>query len=448
MTELHPAPTISLLMPVFNSMVDFGRGNGVFLLPDAIDSLLNQSYPDFEIIILDNLSDDGTFQFCEELQKRDSRVKPHRDICRRTPEESIHKLIQLATGRFSVIVNDDDLWHPEFLETLINFHLKDSYDLVYSNGEYISISGRPLGKLINREDWIYSDAESNLSNFCRYIHNRNPFPISFGIFRTSILKAHYPKNKFHKYKANTDNVFVCQLLNVTNRIAFIDKSLFFYRSKKREYFHQVEFGYDSQVSKEIEVLDLIEHQFSFSKIIAKQISNSDIDDSEKLIMQIANSNAFFNHMLRMMVWQLEKAGLTLRDFRIITRLILMLNQILSLSMINTYAKPFRFSEFIARTQNKQFTRDLQDLSDSLEQLLQASGHNVSESFLADLETSLIQLQMGLIPSQVKRLTINFQFVLNLLSKFISRKLSFKPRIIFTYFSSVKSLKFLSVSKLQ
>ena len=136
------SPIISLIMPVFNSKSDYERGNGKFLLPEAIDSILSQSFKQFELIILDNLSDDGTFEYCNTLLKSDERIRLIRDNLRRSPEESIFKLIQLATGEFTVIVNDDDKWDENFLSTLLESHKSGSYDLVYSNGQYLKFASQ------------------------------------------------------------------------------------------------------------------------------------------------------------------------------------------------------------------------------------------------------------------------------------------------------------------
>ena len=329
------SPIISLIMPVFNSKSDYERGNGKFLLPEAIDSILCQSFKQFELVILDNLSDDGTFEYCNTLLKRDERIRLIRDNLKRSPEESIFKLIQLAAGEFTVIVNDDDRWDENFLSTLLELHNSGNYDLVYSNGQYLNLDNTLLGKITKDKSFVYSNETLQLNNFSRYIHNRNPFPISFGLFRTHILRKYYPEFKFHTYRANMDNLFICNLLLNSMRIKFIDYDLFFYRHKSRSYEHASEFKYSSEVPPEREFAELLEHQAEFYKVIATKINHSSLDNSDKSIAQTVNSNAFIEYVLKMSKWQLEKPGLSKVEFSFVVKIVSALEIILSIILINS-----------------------------------------------------------------------------------------------------------------
>ena len=332
------SPIISLIMPVFNSKSDYERGNGRFLLPEAIEAILHQSFGQFELIILDNLSDDGTFEYCEGLVKSDHRIKLIKDSVRRSPEESIFKLIQQATGEFTVIVNDDDKWDENFLSTLLNVHKSGNYDLVYSNGQYVNLDDVWLGKITTGDSFVYSDEALQLNNFIRYIHNRNPFPISFGLFRTPILRNYYPEHKFHTYRANMDNLFISNLLLNSKKIKFIDCDLFFYRHKSRSYEHASEFKYSSAVSPEREFAELLEHHGEFYKVVAAKIEDSSLYISDKLIAQSANSNAFIEYVLKMSKWQLEKPGLSKVEFSFVIKIVSSLELILFHVLISSGAE--------------------------------------------------------------------------------------------------------------
>jgi glycosyltransferase involved in cell wall biosynthesis len=322
-------------MPVFNSMSDFERGNGNFLLPHAIQSILEQTFTDFELIILDNISDDATFDFCAELAKTDARIRVLRDSQRRSPEESIFRLIRLATGQFTIIVNDDDKWDCNFLYTLLRFQDLGDYDLVYSNGQYLDMEDRSTGTLTEDDSSIYSCEFSQLSNFCRYIHKRNPFPISFGLFKTEVLNTNYPEIRFHKYRANMDNLFISQFLLSTNKIGFVDEDLFFYRSKSRSHLHNLEFNHNSKVTPDFELFELLEHHSQFSKIISAKIQKSKLNKLEKSFAEIANLNAFINYALRMFNWQLQKPGLSAADFHVVIKVVKMLQTLLSKTLIKS-----------------------------------------------------------------------------------------------------------------
>ena len=382
------SPRISLIMPVFNSMTDFERGNGSFLLPHAIASILEQTFTDFELIILDNVSDDATFDFCVELAKTDTRIRVLKDSQRRSPEESIFKLIQLANGQFSVIANDDDKWDRNFLTTLMRYQDLDDYDLVYSNGKYLSMEDKIEGTLTEDDSLIYSFEFSQLSNFYRYIHKRNPFPISFGLFKTEALRATYPEIRFHKYRANMDNLFISQFLLSTNKIRFVDEDLFFYRSKSRSHLHNLEFKHDSKVTPKFELFELLEHHSQFCKVVSENIQKSRLSKLETATADTANLNAFINYVLRMFNWQLQKPGLSAADFRVIVRIVKMLQALLSKTLIK--AECDLDFEFDLKNQLKidQLERDVRIISRDIFDYLEACLEEFSINFLDDFESLL------------------------------------------------------------
>lgn len=348
-------------MPVFNSKSDFERGNGRFLLPEAIESILSQSFEQFELVILDNLSDDGTFEYCQSLLMSDHRIRLIKDTIRRSPEESIFKLIQHATGEFTVIVNDDDKWDINFLSKLLMVHKSGNYDLVYSNGQYLNLDDTLLGKITLDKSFVYSDEAFLLDNFIRYIHNRNPFPISFGLFRTAILRKYYPEFKFHTYRANMDNLFICNLLLNSMNIKFIDRDLFFYRHKSRSYEHATEFKYSSAVSPLREYTELLEHHAEFYNVVGAKIEDSSLCFSDKATAQSANSNAFIEYVLKMSKWQLEKSGLSKMEFKLMVSIVGCLEIILS----HLYTSSGEKNSWVDDPQNHFDCQEVQGCSDSI-----------------------------------------------------------------------------------
>ena len=66
MTDLSPVPRLSIGLPVYN---------GEQFLSEALDSLLGQSYEDFELIVSDNASTDGTADICRRYAEQDSRIR-------------------------------------------------------------------------------------------------------------------------------------------------------------------------------------------------------------------------------------------------------------------------------------------------------------------------------------------------------------------------------------
>ena len=223
---------ISLLMPVYNSLSGQNQAFGFF--DQAIDSLLSQTITEFELIILDNQSTDSTFEYCEKIARQDSRIKVFRDDARRSPEEAIRKLSELSESDYCAIVNDDDKWDSRYFETLLTIlESNNAISLAYTNGRYLNPSGKRLGRIDVKPDAIYSTSSSCETNFHNYLKYRNPFPISFGLFRRESFIESYPSRVFDSYGMNLDNIFIANFIRRGNSIIHFDSDLFFYRNKKR-----------------------------------------------------------------------------------------------------------------------------------------------------------------------------------------------------------------------
>jgi hypothetical protein len=102
-------PTVSILLPCLNARQ---------FLDARIDSLLAQSYVDWEAVVLDSGSTDGSWELFESVASRDSRFTLHQ-IPREGLYEALNRGIPLARGKFVHIATCDDTMRPEFLARLI-----------------------------------------------------------------------------------------------------------------------------------------------------------------------------------------------------------------------------------------------------------------------------------------------------------------------------------------
>jgi glycosyltransferase involved in cell wall biosynthesis len=103
-------PLVSIGLPVFN---------GENFLRRALDSLLAQSFVNFELIISDNASTDKTREICEEYAVRDARI---RYICQASNLgglENFNFVLREAHSKFFMWAAVDDQWDPEFIQSLL-----------------------------------------------------------------------------------------------------------------------------------------------------------------------------------------------------------------------------------------------------------------------------------------------------------------------------------------
>lgn len=104
MPEGHPRVTVGV--PVFN---------GESFLAETLDSLLNQTFSDFEIVISDNASADRTEQICRDYAARDPRIRYYRSDANRGAAWNHNRVFELSGGEYFKWNSADDLCAPEFL---------------------------------------------------------------------------------------------------------------------------------------------------------------------------------------------------------------------------------------------------------------------------------------------------------------------------------------------
>ncbi len=104
------SPTVSIGMPVYN---------GERFLRDALDSLLSQSYEDFELLIADNASTDATEEICRSYTAGDDRIRYIRNRENYGAVNNFNGVFRLTHGRYFKWAAYDDLCAPEFLSRCV-----------------------------------------------------------------------------------------------------------------------------------------------------------------------------------------------------------------------------------------------------------------------------------------------------------------------------------------
>ena len=108
---MNTKPVISVLMPVFN---------GEKYLAEAIESILNQTFGDFEFIIINDGSADGTAGIVEHYRQRDHRIRVY-DQSNQGVVKSLNRGLELAQGRYIARMDADDVSLPERLAKQVDF---------------------------------------------------------------------------------------------------------------------------------------------------------------------------------------------------------------------------------------------------------------------------------------------------------------------------------------
>jgi|WetSurMetagenome_2_1015567.scaffolds.fasta_scaffold37468_2 glycosyltransferase involved in cell wall biosynthesis len=132
-----PKPLISVVMTSFN----YER-----FIPYAIESVLNQTVHDIELIIVDDGSSDASRCIIEEYRERDSRIRTLFHTRNRGISKTMNDGFAMAEGTFVATIASDDVWKREKLQKQLDVLAKDEDLVVWSEGLVIDASGSPTGR--------------------------------------------------------------------------------------------------------------------------------------------------------------------------------------------------------------------------------------------------------------------------------------------------------------
>src|SRR6201989_1217698 len=116
-------PQLSIGIPVFN---------GEEFLPELLDSLLTQTFKDFEILICDNASSDRTPQICLEYERRDSRIHYIRNERNLGAIANFNRVFELSTASLFKWAAHDDLYHEAYLDACVRL-LEENPDIIVAH---------------------------------------------------------------------------------------------------------------------------------------------------------------------------------------------------------------------------------------------------------------------------------------------------------------------------
>tara|TARA_B100001063_G_C16703588_1_gene523956 strand:- start:114 stop:878 length:765 start_codon:yes stop_codon:yes gene_type:complete len=117
-------PLVTVITPVFN---------GEAYIKETIDSVLNQSFLDFEYIIIDDCSTDTTPEILEKYAMLDSRISVIRNVINSGPLVSRNNAIDISKADYVAFIDADDVWVSHKLERQIAFMKKSSCAFSYTD---------------------------------------------------------------------------------------------------------------------------------------------------------------------------------------------------------------------------------------------------------------------------------------------------------------------------
>lgn len=126
---------VSIVLPAYN---------GAAMVRESLESVLAQTYPQWELIVIDDGSTDDTGHILDEYARRDRRIRVVHQENRKIPR-SLSSGFRLAQGEFRTWTSVDNRMRPEFLSRMVDcLERHPSWDMVYGNVDIIGEDGEPL----------------------------------------------------------------------------------------------------------------------------------------------------------------------------------------------------------------------------------------------------------------------------------------------------------------
>ena len=226
----HQEVVVSIIIPTYNR---------VLLLDRAVQSILAQSFPSWELIIINDASTDGTVAFLDDLAKKDGRILPIHNKKNNYPDISrnLNEGLAIARGKYIARLDDDDYWSDDD-------KLKKQVDFLDLHTDHVIVGG---GTIVvdndDKEQFRYFKLEKDEDIRKRALF-ANPFTHSTVMFRRDVARAvggygdfknaedwelwlkMGVKGKFYNFQ----EYFVRYLMNAKS------KTVIFKRSQSREIF--------------------------------------------------------------------------------------------------------------------------------------------------------------------------------------------------------------------
>lgn len=207
---------ISIIIPVYNVEL---------YLKDCLDSVLNQSFKDFEIILINDGSTDNSLSICEGFENSFPNIRvvnqPNKGL-----SAARNKGIEKAIGKYIAFIDSDDLIHCDFLKILLD-NIGDADMSIcrvqeFQNGEHIDLT-----KNINPTVVAYSGMEMN-----EYLYHHTLAATTIIAPNKLYKKSLWDNYRFPINRLHEDCAIIYKIIDKAAQVKLIDAELYYYRKRE------------------------------------------------------------------------------------------------------------------------------------------------------------------------------------------------------------------------
>ena len=201
---------ISIIVPIYNSSK---------YLRKCLYSIINQTYKDLEIILIDDNSSDDSYEICLEYKRKDNRIKLIKNKTNKGVSVTRNIALKNVNGDYLTFIDSDDYVDLDYVETLYNLIKENDYDLAIVGYKKI---------IKNQENFLFGDEKVilNQEEAFKYLFYDNNF--TPGVVCKLYKKDLFNEIKFPENKIYEDIEVIGKILLKVNKVIYHSVSKYNY----------------------------------------------------------------------------------------------------------------------------------------------------------------------------------------------------------------------------
>ena len=262
--------------------------NGEEFIKEQLDSILQQTYKDFELIICDDCSKDKTLSILNDYANKDNRIKVFVNHENLGFKKNFENAIKNCTGDYIAFCDQDDIWTPDHLEIL--YSEIDDKDLICGNAELIDKNGNKMG--MNTYDCLtnFILPYTNIELFLNLLHG-NFAQGTATMISKRIISQLLPIPEDVKYHDS----WTASIAALNNGCKYTDKIVLYYRQHTNNQTITGQYSIIHAIKNSFEKKELLKLEYKEKILFAQELlQRTKSPDYIRFLNETIN---YFNHLL-------------------------------------------------------------------------------------------------------------------------------------------------------
>lgn len=196
--------------------------NGGRYIKEQLDSILDQTIQDFEVVVCDDRSTDDTWNIIKQYASKDCRIRIYRNEKNLGFVKNFEKAISLCEGEYIALCDQDDTWTPHHLEVLL-VNIGES-SIACGNAEMVTELGESWGYKLSEIDRVEVFPKNEIDRAFRLLYFGNPYQGASMLIKREFLESALPIPD-----TNCHDIWFAILACFNGGLQFVDEVITYYR---------------------------------------------------------------------------------------------------------------------------------------------------------------------------------------------------------------------------